>query len=152
MMAALTSFRSTVSQGREFEQAGAIMAQHYPRRGEVLGCDFAGLRQPEIVKSRPVVVFSVSPARPNLAIVVPLSTTPPQPVQPWHRRLHRVWDRQERWAKCDLLYAVSYQRLFPWRLGKTAQGREYLRNFFVDEDDFTAIQEGILAALNIVAK
>jgi uncharacterized protein YifN (PemK superfamily) len=68
---------------------------HYPRRGEVLGCDFEGLKEPEIIKERPVVIFSVSQARPNLAIVVPLSTTPPDTIQPWHHKLELVWETAE---------------------------------------------------------
>jgi hypothetical protein len=52
-----------------------------------------------------------------------------------------------------MLYAVSYGRLSPWRLGKAKDGgRQYLKNFFVGANDFAAIEKGVLAALNITPK
>lgn len=129
------------------------MVGHYPKAREVLECDFSGFRVPEMVKSRPVVIVSCSTARPGLVIVVPLSTTPPETEQPWHHMLSRAsqWDKKARWVKCDMLYAVSCRRLSAWKLGgRTPDGkRKYLRNFFVSERDFAAIQAAILKALNI---
>lgn len=125
---------------------------HYPRKREVLGCSFEGFSRPEICKRRPVIVLSCSRARPGLAIVVPLSTTPPRPLQAWHYPMTRAssWDRRERWAKCDMVYAVSLKRFFPWRLGKGTDGkRNYLFGFRVSESDFTAIQRAVLSALDI---
>lgn len=129
------------------------LTMHYPRRREVLRCDFTGMSEPEMIKDRPVVILSCSPARPGLAIVIPLSTTPPNPPQPWHHRLSRAsqWDSFERWAKCDMLYALRIGRLSPWKLGRSrATGeRKYLRDFFVSEEDFAAIQRGVLRALGM---
>lgn len=122
------------------------MPKHYPKAREVLGCDFRGLTEPEMCKRRPVVVLSSSNARPGLAIVVPLSITAPIPPRPWHHHLSQAsqWDRRERWAKCDMLYALSLRRLFPWRVGRAT-----LRNFRIAEADFAAIQGAVLEALNI---
>lgn len=79
----------------------------HPKPGVVLVCDFAGYVAPEMIKRRPVVV--VSPAhlrRPNLLAVVPLSTTPPDPIAPYHYRLSGNpvpgSDATEVWAKCDM--------------------------------------------------
>jgi len=103
--------------------------QFHPDQGCVLICDFTGFVPPEMVKRRPVVV--VSPrfrARGGLCTVVPLSTTPPAPVQPWHLRitlqppLPAPYDRPEMWAKADMLYTVSFKRLqLPFR-GKDEHG------------------------------
>lgn len=134
------------------EEAGPA-ATHYPKKREVLGCDFNGMRSPpEMGKHRPVVILSCSPARPRLALVIPLSTTAPEPVQPWHYKLSRQssWDRMERWAKCDMIYAVSLDRLFLLRHGRKPDGRRrYLVNYRVSAEDFAAIQAGVLKALNI---
>lgn len=124
---------------------------HYPEKKEVLGCDFRGLISPEMMKNRPVVILSSSPARPNLALVIPLSCTAPTKPQPWHHKLSRdsSWDRRERWAKCDMIYAVSFARLSQWRIGKKPDGkRAYLTNFLISDADFAAIKAGVLKALN----
>ena len=76
-------------------------------------------------------------------------------MHPWHHMLSRQssWDRRERWAKCDMLYAVTYERLSLWKLGKEPNGkRRYLTNYLIAELDFERIQVGILAALNIRLK
>lgn len=126
--------------------------RHYPKAREVLGCDFRGLIRPEMCKRRPVVILSYSRVRPGLAIVVPLSTTAPIPSRRWHHRLslESQWGRDTRWAKCDMVYAVSLRRLFVWREGRDANGAPIdIRNFRIAKDDFAAIQDAVLAALNI---
>lgn len=128
------------------------MLRHYPKVREVLGCDFRVLSKPEMCKRRPVVILSYSRARPDLAIVVPLSTTEPRPRRPWHYLLSEPsqWDRRQRWAKCDMLYTLSLKRMFPWRVGRDASGqRIYLRNFRIAQDDFAKVQDAVLAGLNI---
>ncbi len=93
----------------------------HPKPGVVLVCDFAGYVAPEMIKRRPVVV--VSPAhlrRPNLLAVVPLSTTPPDPIAPYHYRLSGNpvpgSDATEVWAKCDMLATVRLERLDRFRI------------------------------------
>jgi uncharacterized protein YifN (PemK superfamily) len=132
------------------EEAGPATT-HYPKKREVLGCDFSGMwAPPEMGKRRPIVILSASPARPKLALVIPLSTTPPNPVQPWHHKMSRGWDKADRWAKCDMIYAVSLDRLFLLRHGWKPDGkRRYLTNYRVTDEDFAAIQAGVLKALNI---
>ena len=128
------------------------MPAHYPKSREVLGCDFRGLISPEMNKRRPVIVLSYSHARPGLAIVVPLSTTAPNPIQKWHHLLSEdaQWDRRQRWVKGDLIYAVSLDRLFRWRTGSIRGGnRQLLQNFRISATEFTHIQDAVLAALKI---
>ena len=128
------------------------MRIHYPRSREVLRCDFKGLNKPEMIKRRPVIVLSYSPARPHLAIVVPLSTTPPNPPQPWHHQLTRAsqWDHRERWVKGDMIYTMSLDRLDWWQVGRDSDGREiFLKNHQIDESDFSATKKAVLSALNI---
>jgi uncharacterized protein YifN (PemK superfamily) len=83
----------------------------------ILICDFSGYIQPEMVKTRRVVV--VSPKRmfrlPSDAtvLVVPLSTAEPEPLELWH---HHIVDGRYRgvgscWAKGDLIAHVSLLRL-----------------------------------------
>lgn len=88
----------------------------FPKPGYVLICDFAGYVAPEMIKVRPVVI--VSPAhlnRPGLYMVIPLSTTAPDPVEPYHYKLlgNPVPGSSETevWAKCDMIATVSAERL-----------------------------------------
>ncbi len=125
---------------------------HYPKAREVLGCDFRGLITPEMNKRRPVVILSYSHARPGLAVVVPLSTTAPIPPEAWHYELTQgsQWDRQRRWVKADMIYAVSLRRLFYWRVGRFESGGPILlQDFRISRNDFTAVQEAVLSALKI---
>ena len=130
------------------------MQKHYPKSREVLGCDFGGLRKAEMSKRRPIIVLSYSSARPGLAIVVPLSTTEPTPLQPWHYELTKEsqWDRRKRWVKADMIYTVALSRLFPWRFGPSRSGGQAkLRNFRITENDFSKVQAAVLSALKIAS-
>lgn len=113
---------------------------YYPRRGEVLICDFStGFQAPEMVKKRPVVVVSTkaSHAR-QLCTVVPFSTTVPYPVRSWHHPLPHVKvpglvASGPMWAKCDMLATVSFARLNkPYT--KTRHGRHFCELLLVDQD------------------
>jgi uncharacterized protein YifN (PemK superfamily) len=118
---------------------------YFPRRGEVLVCDFdTGFQPPEMVKKRPVVVVSRrdSHAR-RLCTVVPFSTTEPNPPGPWHHPLPHVTVPGLRaeapiWAKCDMVATVSFERLTKPYV-KSRQGRIY-RELVLDPQDMTAIE------------
>jgi len=95
----------------------------HPKPGNVLICDFKGNEVPEIVKRRPVVV--ISPAhlrRPGLVTVVPLSTTAPDPVAPYHYLLTGNpvpgEGAKEVWAKCDLVTSVRAERLDRFKIDR----------------------------------
>ena len=106
--------------------------KYHPDAGEILICDFKGLNPPEMVKKRPVINLTPRYRRSGgLCLVVPLSTTAPDPVQLWHRRLHvnlpAPYQNPEVWIKGDFLYTVSYERLFPFFQGKDQSGkRQYV--------------------------
>lgn len=87
------------------------------KTGQVLICNFDGYIAPEIEKTRPVVVISRSSTHNRkLCTIVPLSTTAPFPVEAWHIPVSNLqlpqWQSNAQvWAKCDLIYTVSFARL-----------------------------------------
>ena len=86
----------------------------------VVICDFRGSVEPEICKTRPVVVITPPYVkRVALTAVVPLSTTRPRIVRGYHVRLTSPPfsdSAPEVWAKCDLAASVSCNRLRRIRL------------------------------------
>lgn len=126
------------------------MLRHHPKRGEVLKCEFSGLKPPEMCKTRPVIIVSVSAARPQLAILVPVSTTPPLVSQPWHHKLSSAstWEAYDLWVKCDMIYAMRFSRLSLWGLGRDNDGKRiYLKEHYIAAPDMDAIKTGIRAAI-----
>lgn len=126
-----------------------------PNPGTVLMCDFnTGFKPPEMVKMRPVV--TVSPRRRDrteLVTVVPLSTTPPVPPEPYHHRLRSTrlpgkLDKQETWAKCDLIYTVAFWRLDRIRTGRSKGKRQYRMGTLSDED-WSQIRQCVKIALGL---
>gem|GEM_PF-2554664 len=65
----------------------------------------------------PVVVISRTATHSSrLCTIVPLSTTAPQPIETWHvplliNPLKNTHTEPKVWAKCDMLYTVSFDRL-----------------------------------------
>ena len=128
----------------------------HPEPGTVLMCNFdTGFRPPEMVKVRPVVVLSPRRRRGSaLTTVVPLSTTPPNPVEPFHYRLNSVslpgrLAARETWAKCDMLYTVSLERLDRVRIGKEPGGRRRYTAQKIEPADLAAIQRCVAIALGL---
>lgn len=126
----------------------------HPKPGMVLICDFTtGFKPPEMVKRRPVVVISPRPRRKTqLCIVVPLSTTPPVPVEGCHHRLDPAslpgpLSTTPTWAKCDMLATVSLDRLDRVKLGRDAEGKRLYSTQSVSAADFKTIQHSVLHAL-----
>jgi len=126
----------------------------HPPRGTIVICDFStGFRPPEMVKIRPVVI--VSPRfrqRANLCTVIPLSTTPPDTVQPYHHLLattpYPPSNGEEVWAKCDMLQTVALERLDRVRIKRRDGAREYT-TYQMSQDDLEAIVACIKTALAI---
>ena len=123
-----------------------------PRTGTVWMCDFnTGFKVPEMIKVRPVVVVSPrSKQMTKLCTIVPLSTTAPVPVEPFHHRmdprsLPGKLGTKETWAKCDMLYTVSLERLSrATKRGETATLR-------VLDEDLDAIRDCVMVALGLDA-
>lgn len=118
----------------------------HPKAGMILVCDFSGYVVPEIVKTRPVVIVSPDHlVRPGLCTVVPLSTTPPSPIRPYHYKFLNnplQHESEEVWAKCDLIASVSVHRL-----DRVKVARGTYRVFHVSTDQLKRIR--VCAAISL---
>lgn len=131
------------------------MLKFHPKQGTILICDFNGLLEPEMVKKRPVVV--VSPKlkhRDRLCTVVPLSTTPPHEIMPYHyelRDLHLPYpfDSDVCWAKCDMIYTVSFERLNLFKNGRGPDGSRKYTSAALNAEQMTTLADKILYGLGI---
>jgi uncharacterized protein YifN (PemK superfamily) len=126
--------------------------------GLVVLCDFTGMRAPEMVKRRPVVL--VSPrirARPGLATIVALSTTTPRPVEAYHAAidirpaLPGGFASEGVWVKGDMIYAVSLDRLDFIRSGRDELGRRTFHRTPLDDDAVRIVRRCVLAGLGLSA-
>lgn len=129
----------------------------YPKIGTIAVCDYnTGFQPPEMVKRRPVII--VSPrlrSRSRLCTVVPLSTTPPKPLMPYHYRLMMGTPLPEpyhsvaHWVKADMIATISFDRLsLPFK-GKDANGRKIHENRTIKESELVEIRKCILCALGM---
>ena len=130
--------------------------QYHPETGTILICDFSGFVPPEMVKRRPVIV--VSPRfreREKLCTVVPLSTTAPNKIAPYHFQLYLnpplppPYDSGIHWVKADMLYTVSFTRLYMPFFGKDASGRRQYDIRVVEPYDLTKIKEWVRYGLGL---
>jgi uncharacterized protein YifN (PemK superfamily) len=81
-------------------------------------CNFGagGFSEPEMVKCRPVVVLSPRRYNAQTALVVPLSTSEPEEVLPFHHRMDprsmpRKFRGEPNWVKGNMVTHVSLHRL-----------------------------------------
>lgn len=131
------------------------MIRFHPKKGTILMCDFSeGFKPPEMVKTRPVIV--VSPklnGRHGLCTVVALSTVEPNPFYPFHHKMSREslvsLPAAESWAKCDMIYSVSFERLDRIKMIMEGGRREYTTGKATPED-LLAVDEAILRGLGLV--
>lgn len=117
-------------------------------------CDFnTGFRVPEMVKKQLVVV--ISRKHRELATVIPLSGTEPQPLEKCHREMRDVslplkYRGSRMWAKCDMVTTVAFARLDRVRQGKhPTTGKRMYSAKPVCHEDLTAIQEAVLHVLGL---
>ena len=123
----------------------------HPRPGTLWMCDFdTGFQPPEMVKLRPVVVISPYPRgrMTGLCTIVPLSTVEPFPIEPFHhlmapRSLPSKLRQKDTWAKCDMLYTISLNRL------SRATDRGQPMKFRVLDVDLDAIRACVKVALGL---
>ncbi|MGF1464121.1 MAG: type II toxin-antitoxin system PemK/MazF family toxin [Maricaulaceae bacterium] len=130
-----------------------------PKAGVILLCDFSlgGFKPPEMIKRRPVVVVSPKlPERDLLATVVPFSTTPPRSNRPYvvaitlKDPLPAPFEAPVMWAKCDMICAVSLNRLDLFRSGRDGDtGKRRYYKPALTPDDFERVRRGILAGLGL---
>lgn len=124
-----------------------------PRIGTVVQCNFMGMIEPEMVKKRDVVIVARHRQNNKLVTVVPLSTTAPLQAIGHHHKL----DKNPRpngdqstvvWAKCDMIYTLSLERLDSYYIHTRKGGRQSV-NQQVSPDDLTAIRKAIAFALHL---
>jgi len=127
-----------------------------PHKGQIILCDYnTGFKPPEMVKRRPAVVISPRfPERHNLCTIVPLSTTPPDKIMPYHcqielpkaapKLLSRIC-----WVKADMIAAVGLKRLDFITLGKDANGKRIYYKESVSQGQLSLIEAAVLASLGI---
>lgn len=124
-----------------------------PRVGAVVRCDFRGMIEPEMVKMRDVVVIARHRRNPKLVTVVPLSASQPIRPEPYHHELPKDPrpdgdSMRPIWAKCDMLYTVSLERL-DTHYTRTQRGGRQSVTVLLSPDDLAAIRRGVAAALNL---
>jgi uncharacterized protein YifN (PemK superfamily) len=131
------------------------MLKFHPKKGTIVCCDFSkGFQAPEMVKVRPVVVITPQlQGRPGLCTIVPLSTVEPDPFQPYHHKMNHnslppKLQKSDCWAKCDMLYTVSLERLDRIR-DKDANGKRCYLTGKTTVEDLVAIELAILNGLGL---
>jgi uncharacterized protein YifN (PemK superfamily) len=121
---------------------------YQPRPGEVVICDFHGYVAPEMIKRRPVVVLARNRRNRQLVTIVPLSTTAPEPIGPWHHPLAESPLPNARgvacWAKCDMVATVALPRLDRCKAGRGTYVVPKL-----PEADLAAIRVAVAIALGV---
>ena len=130
--------------------------QFHPEQGTIVICDFKGFVLPEMVKRRPAVVISPRlRRRQKLCTVIPLSTTSPNPVEVYHHKLYvdpvlpYPYDAPFHWVKADMVYTVSFNRLFlPFEKKKGVGERNYDVRV-IDKVDILKIQQCMLHGLGL---
>lgn len=127
----------------------------HPEPRMILMCDFTtGFRPPEMVKVRPVIVLSPQRHNRDTCIVVPLSTTEPDPIEGFHHKLDpeslplRLRD-ETTWVKGDTITTVAHWRLDRVRTGRSREGvRTYVAHK-ISAIDWAATQHAIAIALGM---
>lgn len=119
--------------------------KHHPYTGMILRCDFSGLKPPEMVKIRPVLVISPRPERlsKKTCIVVALSTTPPERIEKYHLKIElpsKLPDNLSRecWLKGDMVYSLSFERMDLYRYARDHEGK---RKYYYDRVSADIIQK-----------
>jgi uncharacterized protein YifN (PemK superfamily) len=129
----------------------------HPKTGTVVICDYnTGFSPPEMTKRRLAIVVSPQfKTRNNLCTVVPFSTTPPNPVMPYHYLLHLnptlppPYNSPEQWVKADMLATVSFSRLTLPFSGKGPDGKRQYIKLVIKGHDFESIQRCMLNAIGL---
>jgi uncharacterized protein YifN (PemK superfamily) len=132
--------------------------QIHPETGTIVICDFSGFVAPEMTKRRPAIVISPRLRnRSSLCTVVPLSTTTPTHVMPYHHRLvvepvlPKPYDEKAHWVKADMLYTVSFERLYLPFSGKDGSGKRIYDVRVIDKADLIKVQQCVLNGIGLTA-
>ncbi|MCW2309075.1 uncharacterized protein YifN (PemK superfamily) [Rhodobium gokarnense] len=113
-------------------------------------CDFNGFKEPEMVKTRPVIVVSPKlPYRSEIVAIVPISLTAPKHDYPYCYRLSKNYHPQEDdalpcWAKADLVLNLGLYRLSAFKTGR----RKYTYPTLTP-DDLAGVRRAVLCGLGL---
>lgn len=121
---------------------------YVPSRSTIVMCDFTKFAAPEMTKVRPgVVVSRCLKGTAMLCVVIPFSTTIPDPVMPYHTQvttdppLPRYIDPHP-WAKCDMIYTLSISRLDLPSYVDSKGNRVYIKQY-LNASDMMKIEQCI---------
>ena len=143
--------KAVIKDAIDADRGKSMSIKYSPTKGAIRICDFRNTIYPEIRKKRPVVV--ISSVAPNLCIVVPCSTTPPNEQKPWHYLLEMKPPLPEPyaapvvWVKCDLIMTVSFDRMSIPVIGKDEKGKRIYDNRTIPRKDFDEIANCIISAM-----
>lgn len=120
-----------------------------PKDGAIVMCDFKGLVEPEMVKTRPVIVIRKHRHNSKLVIVVPLSTTAPPALKDYHVELpSSLGDSGSCWAKCDMVYTLSIERLDRIKRKDRSGNRHYV-TLYAAAEQLTEVRTAVRSALGL---
>lgn len=120
----------------------------HPKAGQILLADFSDLREPEMTKTRPVVIVSPKlPFRSQLVAMVPISLTAPRHDLPYCFRLSRNYHPLEAddipcWVKADMVSNIALRRLNGFRTGHRQWSVPQM-----SEEDFRGVRRAVLYGL-----
>ncbi len=129
---------------------------YHPKQGCIVRVSFdEAFKKPEMVKPRLCIVVSKPiQSRPNLCTIIPLSTTDPDKIMPYHYKLTIPfklpdrWTSKTCWAKCDMIYSAGFHRIDLLRLGKE-DGRRVYQTECIPEESFKGLQRAMLHGLSL---
>lgn len=131
----------------------------HPHSGQILLCDFTGFKEPEMVKPKRPVVVLTGPikGRSRLVTIVPLSTTEPEIIQPYHYKIPKrsmpmlgQYQENDSWVKGDMIYTVGFYRLSAIMLGKRAvTGKRLYFMSKLGREQMMQIYQCVLHGLNL---
>lgn len=109
-----------------------------------------------MLKKRAVIVISPRlRKRDGLCAVVPLSTTAPDKVMPYHHtirfnpKLPVPYEAEEHWVKADMVNTVGFHRLHPLHVGREDGGKRKYIYPKISAEDLEIVKACIRAGLGI---
>ena len=131
--------------------------ERHPGIGAIVRVDLSeGFSPPEMGKRRPAIVMSPAlPGRNQLCCIVPLSTTSPTVVQPYHYLLEldpplpHPYSDPVMWVKADMIMSVAFHRLQLLFHGKDKSGQRIYDRRVLNAHQIKAIRACIRYALGM---
>lgn len=113
-------------------------------------CNFDGFKEPEMVKSRPVIIISPRlPHREHIVAIVPISLTPPKHSLPFCYKLSKNYNPLETddltsWAKADMLLNIGTYRLSAFKIS-----RRHYSYPTLSPEDLAGVRHAVLCGLGL---